>query len=121
MLIRITNILAGFILAEPLIGNIATFKKATIRLKTILSPFQVQLGLIELGLGLVTLFTGLTHSSGYYIYGGLPESILAILMGFLLAGEYLKRYIWARRIIAAISPYETYLGLFGMFVGFWVM
>lgn len=117
MLINIVSLIAGFILAEPLIGKIEALKEGAQKLHTALLPYQMAIGIVEFVLGVVALLNRLQITNVGYFYSGFPTVIVALVMGLLLAEEIFRKVSWGARAIEAVKPYQEYVGLVGIVVG----
>lgn len=117
MLIYILSIVAGFILAEPLIGKVEALKSTSEKIHAALVPFQTIIGVVEVVVGIIGLVNWLQIVWVPYFYGGFPMVILAIVMGLLLAEEQFKKFDWGAKVIASIRPYQEYVGLAGLIIG----
>jgi hypothetical protein len=108
MLVEITNIIAGLILAMGLLPNIPTIGKDLARVAKWLGGFQTIIGVIAIVIGL--------------LYFGL-QGIVAILAGLILAMGLLPNIPAIGKDLAkavkVLGSFQTIIGIIAIVLGIW--
>lgn len=117
MLIVIVNIIAGFMLAAPMLKKLGGQQQID-QAQGALNNFRGGIGIIALILGVLALLERLSLF-GYYLglYFGFPQAIIAILMGLLLAANFFQKYPGMHKFIVSLESYSEWIGILGILIG----
>jgi hypothetical protein len=118
MIIQVANIGAGFILAAPKFKQYVGRREIE-RFERVIAPYLNQVGLVELGVGVVALLTRLGISNFHINYFGasFPQAIPAIVMGAVIATRYFSQYPKIGTYIKLVEKYRIELGFLGIAAG----
>ncbi len=113
----IINVLSGLVLSGSILKKIGALKEPMQKFQTTMAPHELTLGVVTFVLGVLNLInrTGLGYI--WYFHGGYGQSLFAIAMGILLAGEHAKKYSWGAKVYGALLPYREPIGFVGFLVG----
>ena len=117
MLILIVNIIAGFMLAAPMLkklGGAQEIEKA----QSGLNNFRGVIGIIALVLGVIALIQRLGIVWMYTgLYDSFPQAIIAIIMGLMLAANFFQKYASVHNFIQSLEKYSEWIGVLGIIIG----
>ncbi len=111
------NILAGLVLSGSILQKIEALKSPMEKFHAALAPYEAMLGLTVFIFGVINLINRMGLANVLYFHGGYGQSLFAMAMGILLAGEYAKKYSWGAKAYDTLLPYREPIGFVGMLVG----
>ena len=112
MIIQLTNIVSGALLAAPKVGEWGA-KDATQTFEHTLLPYARVIGAIELGCGILalTLRMGFIWLPIPNFGASYPQAIPAILVGLILCAGYFSKIDIIRKLTTALEPYKAWIGI----------
>lgn len=117
MIIQVSNIVSGFVLASPKLkelGGKETIEKA----ESSLNKFRGTIGLIALVLGITALLERMQFEMPIGLLGSsYPQAIIAIVIGLILSARLFAGYPAIQSIIKQLSGYAEWIGIAGIVVG----
>jgi hypothetical protein len=118
MVIQITNIIAGFLLAAPKLKQFGGGE----HIETVygkLAAFSGTIGVIELVLGVLALVErmGLAYFPIPMFGSSYPQALPAIAIGLILSVHLFEKYPAMRDFITKLKVEEVSLGILGIAVG----
>ena len=118
MIIQLTNIATGFILAAPKLQEYGG-KKQIETIINKLSPYLNTLGIVELVIGIVALIErmGIVYFHIPDFGSSYPQALPAIAIGLIMSANYFKKYPSATNFITSLKAYSVWIGLTGILVG----
>lgn len=113
----IINIISGLILSGSILRKIDALREPMQKFQAMMAPYELTLGVVTFVLGVLNLINRTGLGNIWYFHGGYGQSLFAIAMGILLAGEYVKKYSWSTKAYEALLPYREPIGFVGFLVG----
>ena len=118
MLLQITNIVSGFLLASPMIAGWGG-KAHVEKVEKLLMPFAQVIGIVELTLGVIGFFYRMNLIPVHIpnLGASYPQAIPAILVGLCLCHAYLKPISVLDALIEKMKPYREWIGIMAIASG----
>ena len=118
MIIQIANIVSGFVLAAPKLGELGA-KERVSEIHARLAGFAGTIGVVELVLGLLALIErmGLVSFPIPMFGASYPQALPAIAVGLILSCHLFESHKEIHDLIVRLKVYEVSLGFCAMVSG----
>ena len=112
MIIQLTNIVAGALLAAPKVAEWGA-KDVAHTYERVLAPYARVIGAIELGCGILALIErmGLIWLPIPNFGASYPQAIPAILVGLILCAGYFSKVAALKQFVDMMEPYKAWIGI----------
>ncbi len=112
MIIQLTNIVAGALLAAPKVAEWGA-KDAAHTFERVLAPYARIIGAVELGCGVLALAMrmGLIWLPIKNFGASYPQAIPAILVGLILCAGYFSNIAALKQLVEKMEPYKAWIGI----------
>ena len=112
MIIQLTNIVAGALLAAPKVAEWGA-KDVAHTYERALAPYARVIGAIELGCGILALIErmGLIWLPIPNFGASYPQAIPAILVGLILCTGYFSNITVLQQLVEKMEPYKAWIGI----------
>ena len=121
MVIQLSNIVAGFILAAPKLKALAGAgaKEHVEAAQAKLSGFQGTIGIIELVVGVIALIErlGITYFHIPSFGSSFPQAFTAIAIGLILSANLFEKNPTMHDVITKLKAHSEWIGVAGIAVG----
>ena len=116
-LVGFANLISGLLLLYPWLKRIGVHHASADTAHNKLEPYRNTLGMIDLGLGAMSLLNRMGLVYVPLLPGGYPQSLVVIGVGLTLGYHTLKNfgpvYEWGKKL----EPYQEYIGGVGVLFG----
>jgi hypothetical protein len=118
MIIQLSNVVSGFILAAPKLKTLAA-KEHVEQAESKLNEFRGTIGLIELVIGVVALLQrmGIVYFYFPLLGSSYPQALIAIAIGLILSANFFEKWPSVHEQIDKLENYGEWIGVLGIAVG----
>ncbi len=118
MIIQITNVAAGFVLAAPKLKTFGA-KEQIENLEQKLTTFRGTIGVVELVLGVIAFLErfGILWLDIPFFGASYPQALVAVVMGLILSANLFEKYPVFHEKIKILKENAEWIGLAGIAVG----
>jgi hypothetical protein len=118
MLVNLSNIVAGFVLAAPKIKQIVS-KGHVEQAEQKLAKFRGTMGIIALILGVIALLGNFSYSLMFFPLAGagLLQALVSIAIGLILSANLFAKSPQIAGFIVKLEKYAEWIGIVGIVIG----
>lgn len=118
MLVQLSNVVAGFVLAAPKIKQLAA-KDHVEKAEATLTKFRGVMGIVALVLGVIALLGNFSYSLMFFPLAGagLLQALVSIAIGLILSANFFAKSPQISGFIAKLEKHGEWIGVVGVVIG----
>ena len=116
-LVGFANLLSGLLLIAPWLQEKGIGKKFITQARAKLDPYRNTIGMVDLGLGAVSLINRIGIVRISFMPGGYPQSLVVLGVGLTIGYKALKIFPPLFNLGKKLEPYQPYVGAVGILFG----